>query len=86
MVNKMGLIIGIRFDCCHQMEIEKGGIWQTPFVCFSHPQGWAIKKNVVTIQPPQFLRFSRQKMGHATCFWKPLDHSFPKTYYNPLLW
>jgi hypothetical protein len=26
MVNKMGLIIGIRFDCCHQMEIEKGGI------------------------------------------------------------
>lgn len=68
MVNKMGLIINIRFDCCHQMEIEKGEYDKPLFVCFSHPQGWAIKKNVVTIQLPQFLKFSRQKMGHATCF------------------
>ncbi len=42
MVNKMGLIISIRFDCCHQMEIEKGEYDKPLFVCFSHPQGWAI--------------------------------------------
>jgi hypothetical protein len=28
------ILVTIRFDCHHWMEIKKGGIWQTPFCLF----------------------------------------------------
>jgi hypothetical protein len=54
MPNKMEYVIAIRFGC-YWMEIEKKEKEKPLSTCFSHSQGWVIKKNMVTIQLLQFL-------------------------------
>jgi hypothetical protein len=39
-VNKINLVIAIRFHRCRQMEIEKGDKKKPPSTCFGHLQQW----------------------------------------------
>jgi hypothetical protein len=86
MVYTMGLITAIRFNYCHQMEIEKGGIWQTFFflVLVTHKDGW-FKKIWSPFKHHNFLGSIARKRGMRHVFKNLLTTIFPKILQPPFV-
>jgi hypothetical protein len=89
MMNKMDLVATIKFGNRCRMETEKVGIWQIPLllVLVAHKDGqlkkiWSPSNNHKFSDGDQNFLIVRNR-GHATCFWKSIDESFPKNMITP---